>query len=54
MRRYYIAEQGKNTGGKWSKKMAALNASTFDVFQVFRLALLSNDWTFKRNRHFCW
>ena len=43
MRRYYIAEQGKNTGGKWSKKMAALNASTFDVFQVFRLALLSND-----------
>ena len=45
---------GKNTGGKWSKKMAALNASTFDVFQVFRLALLSNDWTFKRNRYFCW
>ena len=38
MRRYYVAEKGKNTGGKRSKKMAALNASTSDFYRFFGMS----------------
>ena len=38
MRRYYVTEKGKNTGGKRSKKMAALNASTSEFFRFFGMS----------------
>ena len=38
MRRYYVAEKGKNPGGKRSKKMTAPNASTSDFYRFFGMS----------------